>query len=168
MVDRPDSIIPVFKRLFAFMKFSISTLLVLVAIGAFACWMAVAMMPISGTGVLVDDVPLDSSCPLERLPLEATDVAYHYGGGRNPNTFYEFKIAEGDFLNWVASLPRFKDVSGEKDVAYRYSQRTGSPEFHQVTNGYFYEWNHPSDGDCGERIAYDKSNGRAYYQYHLF
>ena len=150
------------------MKFSISTLLVLVGIVAVTCWIAVAMMPSSGTGLLVENVPLDSSCPLESLPLEATDVAYHYGGGRNPNTFYEFKIDEDDFLNWVASLPRFKDVSGETDVTYRYNQKMGSPEFHQIANGYVYEWTHPTDGDCGEHIAYDKSNGRAYYQYHLF
>ena len=129
--------------------------------------MATGILPSKGTNVDKLDVEMDTSCPLEKLPNEASSVSYHYGGGRNPNTFYEFDVDEKSFLKWVEAMPRFKPLHSEL-LTYRFNQSTNSPELHIFTDGFAYEWNHPTDGDQGEHIAYDKSIGRAFYQYHLF
>ncbi|MEP3479094.1 MAG: hypothetical protein ABJZ55_07605 [Fuerstiella sp.] len=149
------------------MKISVKTLLAIILIVAALCWFVVQLTPSSGSVVDRDHVPLDASCPLNELPFGATKVSYHYGGGRNPNTFYEFDISENDFTNWVANLDRFK-TRPDSNVVYRFDLDRNSTQMLQILDGLIFDWRDPIDGDRGEHIGYDRKAGRCYYQYHLF
>ena len=151
------------------MKFGIKTLLAITFASSALCWFVVQTTPTSGSKLDLKNVPFDPSCPLTELPANATNVSYHYGGGRNPNTFYEFDINESDFKNWISSIPRFDARTDNLlNVIYRFGQIENGIQMLQITNGITYDWQHPTDGDQGEHIGYDRDAGRCYYQYHHF
>ncbi|MFT5302487.1 MAG: hypothetical protein ACI87E_003148 [Mariniblastus sp.] len=149
------------------MKYTIKTLSAIIFAAFVLCWFVFKLMPSSGSKVGRNDVPLDVSCPLDELPTGATNVSYHFGGGRNPNTFYEFDINESDFINWIDALGRF-DSRSDSNVVYRFDLDGNVTQMLQISDGMTYDWRDPNDGDRGEHIGYDRATERCYYQYHLF
>ena len=122
------------------------------------------LFPKFGTCRQPDQVPLDWSCPLISLPVHAAEVSYHYGGLKNPHTFYEFRISPKQFEVWIQSMPRFKPAPNE---FCRYDPELGPFTWINVTDdgpkGKCYKWIDPLNDVRRERIGYDGT----YCYYHF-
>ena len=113
-----------------------------------------------------DDAPLHSSCPLSRLPKNAKNVTYSYGGVQT-NTYYEFEIEEEQFVDWIATIERFKPWPTGQSLR-RFNLNENSVTWTAVVDGFGYSWQDPHDADRAENFRYDRETGRCYYWYMPF
>jgi hypothetical protein len=116
---------------------------------------------------------LQANAPIQKLPADAKMIHFANNPGfRNPNIYLEFSTAEANFLEWARQQPNVKQVEKpEPFVIYRFSEYPGDVDRRGtivVDRGYLFEWINPNDGDNGEHIAFDLTEGRVYCWSHDF
>ena len=115
------------------MRFQLSSLLMACVIVAVASWIFVQMFPHHGTAAESRSVPISSNSLLREFPVGASNFSWHFGGFRNPNTYYEFDMGESSFIKWIHSHPRLKKVDADSLVrVFRYDRKTRELKYHDL------------------------------------
>jgi len=114
-----------------------------------------------------DRVTYNASRVWLRLPDDATRINHFQPGAFGPNTYFEFDTSEESFLDWVGEYSNVtrSDRAGPYRI-YRYNAYGPDADTSSevtIMYGHLFEW---TEEDRGQRIAYDKDSGRAYYWSH--